>query len=283
MSIKETLIWQKCGGIYHGFVKQEIIGRISRVLRKYDIAIGSKYKKLKRFHQVHKGERCFIIGNGPSLTIEDLEKLENEVTFASNEIVYSFEQTSWRPTYFGCGDGAGYDVFKEYIRYEDFKATFFSDWLGAGSLFWVKDERVDKLPIVGEAKRIKRGKMQKIPRFSDNSYYCIYAAGSISYYFYQLAAYMGVREIYLLGMDCDYTGEQTHFIVNEDTREFKDNSTDKFLKELGEGQQLLHRAAKEYFDDHDVKVYNATRGGKLEIFPRISFDELFNKKEEKKE
>ena len=34
-------------------------------------------------------------------------------------------------------------------------------------------------------------------------------------------------------------------------------------------------AMKQHCDKRGVKVYNATRGGKLEVFPRINFDELF--------
>ena len=34
----------------------------------------------------HKGERCFIVCNGPSLTKKDLAKLDGEVTFGTNLI-----------------------------------------------------------------------------------------------------------------------------------------------------------------------------------------------------
>ena len=54
--------------------------------------LNQKYKqlseplKLNKLKDVGKGKRCFIIGNGPSLNIGDLEKLNNEITFASNRI-----------------------------------------------------------------------------------------------------------------------------------------------------------------------------------------------------
>ena len=34
---------------------------------------------------IHSGRRAFIIGNGPSLTVADLERLKGEVTFASEQ------------------------------------------------------------------------------------------------------------------------------------------------------------------------------------------------------
>lgn len=47
-----------------------------------------------------KGKRCFIIGNGPSLTIEDLGKIGTEDSFGVNRIYKIFDQTKWRPTYY---------------------------------------------------------------------------------------------------------------------------------------------------------------------------------------
>jgi hypothetical protein len=31
---------------------------------------------------------------------------------------------------------------------------------------------------------------------------------------------------------------------------------------------------KEYADKHNVNVYNVTRGGQLELFPRLTIDEI---------
>ena len=38
------------------------------------------------FKDIHKGQRCFIVGNGPSLNDEDLSLLENEYVFTVNKI-----------------------------------------------------------------------------------------------------------------------------------------------------------------------------------------------------
>ena len=39
---------------------------------------------------------------------------------------------------------------------------------------------------------------------------------------------------------------------------------------------LAYQAAREYADRHGIKIYNATRGGKLEVFERVDFDSLFS-------
>ena len=38
-----------------------------------------------------------------------------------------------------------------------------------------------------------------------------------------------------------------------------------------------YSVAKKYLDKRGVKVYNATRGGCLEVFPRVDFDSVINK------
>ena len=50
----------------------------------------SEGKKLARLKNIHTGKRCFIIGNGPSLTSSDLDKLRdnNEICFGFNRIFY---------------------------------------------------------------------------------------------------------------------------------------------------------------------------------------------------
>ena len=55
---------------------------------------------LKQFQNIHIGERCFIVGNGPSLRCEDLDMLKQEITFGSNYIYKIFNKTDWRPTYY---------------------------------------------------------------------------------------------------------------------------------------------------------------------------------------
>lgn len=38
---------------------------------------------------------------------------------------------------------------------------------------------------------------------------------------------------------------------------------------------MTFEKAREYADGHGIKIYNATRGGKLEVFERVNFDKLF--------
>lgn len=61
-------------------------------------------ERLAALKDRHYGKRAVIIGNGPSLKMEDLGRLKNEITFASNRIYLAFDQTDWRPTYYSICD-----------------------------------------------------------------------------------------------------------------------------------------------------------------------------------
>ena len=59
---------------------------------------------IARFRNIHRGERCFVMGNGPSLNKMDLNKLSNEIVFGCNAVFLLFERIAWRPKYFVCVD-----------------------------------------------------------------------------------------------------------------------------------------------------------------------------------
>jgi|GEM_PF-5152925 hypothetical protein len=57
------------------------------------ISFFSSQKQIIALKNRHAGERIFIIGNGPSLTMKDLGMLRNEVTIACNRIFLAFSDT----------------------------------------------------------------------------------------------------------------------------------------------------------------------------------------------
>ena len=77
-----------------------------------------------QYKDIHKGERCFIVGKGPSLKMEDLEKIKGEYSFSVNSIVLSFADTTWRPPYYAIGDRFGYEKLKTAIREANMPTIF---------------------------------------------------------------------------------------------------------------------------------------------------------------
>ena len=81
---------------------------------------------------------------------------------------------------------------------------------------------------------------------------------------------MGFKEIYLLGVDCNYPkGEKNHFVES--------GFVDKNAASNPIRMRVGYKKAKEYADANGIKIINCTRGGMLEVFPRMSLEEVLGK------
>ena len=92
---------------------------------------------------------------------------------------------------------------------------------------------------------------------------------------------MGFKEIYLLGVDHNYTvtiNEEGETIVDKSAKDYFCENYDTDIKDIvvhDMGQNTrAYRKAKHYCDNNGINIYNATRGGKLEVFPRVNFDDI---------
>ena len=241
------------------------------------------YKEnLLSLKNIHKDKRCFIIGNGPSLKTEDLEKLKNEITFAANCIYFAFEKTSWRPTYYICVDQLAYARDHKIItsiscqkKFTAINNIVFSGQIYNDTIYYSRSSKMETL-IDNQIKVNDR-----FP-FSYDITKSIYAGNTVLYDAVQLAVYMGFSEIYLLGVDCNYQIEMNpdETIKENNVKNYFCDAIDKdFKKELSVGiavykMQIAWQSAKEACEKVGVTIKNATRGGKLEIFERVDFDEL---------
>lgn len=226
--------------------------------------------EIAQFNNIHSGERCFIVATGPSLTMRDLDilYLNGEVSIGMNRVFLAFEHTKWRPDYYMVSDWRCIRENETEIRELPVKNIFVSD---AYMDFWKADTPKEIYKYHCHSVAINGN-----TPFSDDLVYGIYGGGTITYGCIQLAAYLGFKEIYLLGVDFDFSANykdgSNHFISTY----YNENSEPGlFLK-----QESLdaYESAKEYADAHGIKIYNATRGGKLEVFERVDFDTLFHKK-----
>ena len=80
--MKERLLWMMYALLGRRF-GDIILMKIMNLTRR-DKRIKKIIKHNKKFNNIHKGERCFILGNGPSLREVDLGLLENEFVFTCN-------------------------------------------------------------------------------------------------------------------------------------------------------------------------------------------------------
>ena len=224
-----------------------------------------KYEWIKSFHNKYEGKRCFIVATGPSLTLEDLELIKNEYTFGMNSICLAKEITDWIPTFFGVQDQNVYKKISHAL--ENYKC----ENIFVGSTVEAENRIKDSYKVFPMHTRYHLFEgdylFKNFARFSDDAYAVVYDGFSITYSLIQLAIYFGFKEIYLLGADCNYeVGKPHHFIEH--------GSTDKNILLSKERMFVSYGVAKKYADAHGIKILNATRGGKLELFPRVNLEDV---------
>lgn len=237
-----------------------------------------RYEKSEDSHLItsmkdkHKGDRCFIIGNGPSLRVDDLERLRGEYTFGANRIYEIFDQTKWRPTYY-------FAVDNSFIEAEIDRLNAFE----LNKLFLAADESLD-LSRIKNAIRIFEYTKFKVNKWNDTT---AHISEDVSQYFsvgytvtfteIQAAIYMGFKEIILLGIDFCYSSvrdKRGRIHTNEGVMDYFSGKKYESTVLPYYSNLYAYKAAKKYADEHDIKIINATRGGKLEVFERVNIDEI---------
>ncbi len=227
--------------------------------------------ELKKYKNIHKGERCFIIGTGPSLAPDDLDKLKDEITFASNRIYEAFSKTVWRPTYYVNQDCKLIRKFAREIKEIRVERKFLP--IEARNLF-LKEKDISYFVL--RHKDFYPGDSDfsvRINRFLGQGFTVTYGAIQIAYY-------MGFAKVYLLGIDHNYSislNEKGVPVVRNEVKDYFEGS-----KASNEGLNLprvtestmAYLTARKFADSHRrFAIYNATRGGKLEAFERVDLDE----------
>lgn len=232
-----------------------------------------------RYIQSLKGtccnERCFIIGNGPSLSGEDLNLLKNEKTFAFNRIYNIYSSTFWRPTIYMVADS----TVLEYMRHENIADINAEIFLVANQALvdkWKGICNIHRMNLYGK-NSIKKER-QIMEGISEDVSHYFTISQSVICNAMELAFYMGFKKIYLLGVDHEFPievsmdGKQTinrnvenHFALHNDKTQYPSRK---------EALTKCYEICRMYAKKRGINIYNATRGGKLEIFERVDFDEL---------
>lgn len=243
----------------------------------YQFSKDSRY--LKSLHNKHVGKRCFIIGNGPSLTSQDLDLLKEEITFGSNKIYAMYDKTKWRPTYYLCTDPYLVAEIKNRIKHLEGSVKFVANSKGNR-----KADRQNGIYHLMVAPRYVINLEKYVQdKITTDVHKCISKTQTVTCTAIELAIYMGIKEIYLLGVDNTYAVE----IQRDGTKVFHSGVRDHFeggdssLKNTNfacvDAFNSCYQVCQDYALTHGIKIFNCTRSGKLEVFERKNFDEVTRK------
>ena len=233
----------------------------------------SDHNKLKQLKNKFWGERCFIIGNGPSLAIEDLEKIKNEHCFGFNRIYEVFDKTSWRPEFYMVLDN---DVMKTVAQNIDKIQVKWKLLNVMGKAYGIKPDSHTIFFCSYGIYRAKEYSIEKNRISKDISRY-ISLNFSVTAAAIETAIYMGFKEIYIIGVDNNFSRW-----IDKEGKIHLNNQEDYKLMNPHEFNYFCYQDAvnscfdcyRKYADDNEIKIINVTRGGNLNSFERANFDEV---------
>jgi len=228
-------------------------------------------RKLSYFRNIHKGKRCFVIANGPSLKQIDFNLLKDEYTIGMNRIYLMKEQNGFTPTYLAC-----IDVKSQILQFH---------------------EELDQVSIPCFFNFNLRNKFRKSenqnfildklnPAFATDISKAYGSGKSVTYIAIQLAFLMGFSEVYLIGKDHSYNTNATAGKgIKSDGNE--DNHFIKGYYKPGQNwdapdylsEEFAYKLAKTKFENNNKIIKDATIGGKLEVFEKVDFYSLFPNKQ----
>jgi len=216
--------------------------------------------------------RCFVIGNGPSLNETPLDRLIGEVTFACNRIHLLYDKTKWRPTYYVQAETPQFD---EQVWVEATKIHLQLGcvmYLSGGHRGFYTNHHMRRYEVpktrvefMDFCQHLQESKVD--PKNKPKSWHlpqiCNY--GSTVHVAMQAAVKEGFNPIYLVGCDLGYEEDKLNHFDERYTEGVPQLRDAKRLNtELLWAHKVAHKTAP-------VKIYNATIGGKLEVYPRVDF------------
>jgi hypothetical protein len=217
---------------------------------------------------VHKGQRAFIIGNGPSLKQTDLSRLKDEFTFGLNRIYLMFPELGFVSTYFVSVNDLVIEQCLQDIcglpmpKFLSWRSHRFfpKGALPANFLYTTYDN----------------------PAFARDVRWRVWESATVTYVALQLAFHMGFRQIILIGVDhnSNVPGKANTTIVSQgdDPNHFDPGYFGKgFRWQLPdfETSEIGYRLARQAYEADGRQVLDATIGGKLTVFPKVEYLSLF--------
>jgi Protein of unknown function DUF115 len=265
-----------------------------RTLEKFNSFLFRQSKNFKKdsilkknilLKNTYKSKKCYIIGNSPSLNNHDLLLLENENVFCLNTFFVHKDFDKIKPNFYVFADPDLYNLdenIKEwweklikksinknisYFLPIQLKNTFIHEKLIHEKIYFID------LSLPFNNQSVKYFDLSKPVNGVQN----------VLILSVQIAVFMGFEEIYLLGADHDWMShfgnEQRHFYSNDETKVENVGTTGypyNWWLDAVNTMFSQYKLIKKRLDKKtNVKIFNASESGVLDIFPAIRFKDTF--------
>ncbi len=221
---------------------------------------------LSLFRDIHAGQRCVLVCNGPSLNKMDLGFLRNEIVFGLNKIYLGLEKFGFYPRYLVAVNDKV--IAQSAAVYRQMTAVkFLSDCAAA---------------LVPPDALTHHIRTEGLPeRFYHDITQGVRGGHTVTHAAFQIIRYMGFREVVVIGMDHRFAYEgkpnEALHMQGDDPNHF---SPAYFRDQNWDAPNLVesetsYRVAREVFEAEGRRILDATVDGACEIFPKVEYREVF--------
>ena len=224
-------------------------------------------RKLAALKDSRKGERCFVIGNGPSLKNTNLSKLSNDFTIGMNRIFLAADELGFRPDILVCVNDLVVEQSVE--EFNNLRMPKFFSWRARK---WLNMDSYTHFLYTTYTS----------PRFATDIGGRVWEGATVTNVCLQLAYHLGFSEVILIGVDHSFatrgTPNTTIQSEGDDPNHFSAAYFGKgFRWQLPdlEPSELAYRMARKAYEADGRRILDATVGGKLDIFEKVEYESLF--------
>jgi hypothetical protein len=224
--------------------------------------------RLASLRDRHRGQRCVLVANGPSLNRMDLAFLRHETVIGLNKIHLGLRRYGFYPRYYVAVNGK---VLEQSAR--EIRALNCVKFLGsaAPSLGFVEDglTYIVDTHSAGE-------------RFSRDLCNGLHEGWTVTYAALQVAYHLGFSEVVLIGLDHRYAYEgqpnESRLMTGPDTNHF----TDSYFApgqhwdnpDLARSEES-YRIARQVFESEGRCILDATVDGACTVFTKVNCPDHF--------
>ena len=262
---------------------------LPHTLAAHGFPVTANDRKLAALKDKHKGQRCFILGNGPSLKHQNIALLRKEFVFVTNWFVLHDEFLNLQNCFY-CTSDAHLWNYGEYFHPElldrlskhkniicFFEPSALSPFRRQSKL----QEDVVLFVRLNSSKKVWEGHFS-----SDVLSGTGWGRTVIIDFCLPIAYHLGFSTVYLMGCDCDYKLDEARDFSKSffhDISKIPESDLAHVSKQWNgldardqlEKWQRGYLTVKTYFEGSGRKIFNAGHGGKLEVFERVNYEELF--------
>lgn len=244
----------------------------------------ANWKRILELKGSAQGKRVFVIGNGPSLTMADLDAIQGEISIGCNKCYQFFPHTAWRPTF--------WTLIDRTITVQR-RNEFMAEGGVRDITRVIPRDNIHLCPALAESILVDNLRIpNKKIGFSRDLTHGACGGWTVIHLSLQLAYWLGASEVYLLGLDWDYAFDASTARPDPASNqtvvspEYQNHAVAGYIRdgEVWAIPQLdkttaAMREAKVAFDEAGVKVRNLSRNTKLDVFERATLESVLSERE----